>query len=141
MYKALDAASVYIENAEDNTVILGYELSNAVGSCALKIYIDGKEQPYFEAEQTISFSIYGHNIAFTSTGYGTVTLDEENNVVVNLDGFNHSGGTDRYGNTVTDLVDEEDFRDFCTTYAEKIVSNIPDVLKDLDLGIGLQDLV
>lgn len=139
VYKTLsDGTVVYIEASDDNEIVFGQEMSNAVGGNSLKLFIDGSPNPYFEASLSISFSLLGHQIDNTASGFGTIDISNKN-YPITMDSFKNSGAVNTSGTTVTDLVSEDSFKDSMKSWTKTIVQNIPGILETLDSEWTLAD--
>ena len=134
-------AIIYLENSSENTIIMGYTMTNAVGGNSFKLYIDGSDTPYFEAEQVISFTLFGRVVSTTTTGFGTVDISADSGkFTLNADSVVNQGGVNASGNTVADVVDSDTFIRIFNDILSDVLKNMPSLLEKSESGITLIDL-
>ena len=132
---------VYVESGEDNTLIMGYSMTNSLGGNQFDLYVDGTKTPYFEAEQNISFFLMGQPFESFSSAYGTVDISYAAGIMkLDITDFTNKGAVDTSGNTVVDLVDEESFTENFNKIFRQVMQEMPKILQETGLDITMEDL-
>jgi len=134
-----DGGTVYVENAGDETVVFGYEFENSVGGNDFRLYVDGSDEPYFEAVSELSFMLLGHAVNNTTSGYGTVDIATDSKYTLSMDNYVDGGSVTTSGNTTT-ILTEADFTDRFNDILSKVMSNVEKTWGQYAPEITLSDL-
>lgn len=132
---------VYVECAEDNTLIMGYSMETSLGGNQFALYVDGTQTPYFEAEQEISFYLMGQPFESFSSAYGTVNISKKlETMKLDVANYTNKGAVDTSGNSVIDIIDEESFTENFTKIMKQVIKDVPNLLEENGLDITIEDL-
>lgn len=128
---------VYFEAADTGKIILGYHLnvktSTAVTTGTMKIYLDGKSDPYFETSSVSTLIVSGIpvNMEEYCTGHIDISADK---ATANIESCSRQG----FGQTSTEVLDTTEKS--VDLDLQRIWNNLPQLIEKTGVNISMEDL-
>lgn len=136
-----ESTVIYLEAGKNNTLILGYRLLDGFhddNGNFLTIYLDGDEDPRFEARQHISFMLLGRAVDLEATAKGVVDTTASPQVL-DIELYNGGELVDTTG-TSHQFNKQETFERVFNEALEMTMETLPALLIRTGTGVTMEDL-